>query len=129
EHVHLAVADMAVAFAVEGDGVFVSRGQDEPFARCEPLAGAGPVEFEGSSSDAALFGTTHAAGFVSIIRVDQEGAAVRIADFGSDAGPRPDLTALSWDATRKTLWGASPQMGLISCAAPSAKGKKKVTLS
>jgi hypothetical protein len=126
--VHLAVADTAVAFAVEDGGAFLSRASEEPFVPCEPLAGAGPLELEGASSDAALFGAVHGA-VASIIRVDREGHAVRIADFGSDDGVVPEISALAWDGSRHMLWGASPQMGLVTCTAPGAKHGKKGTLS
>jgi hypothetical protein len=127
--VHLAVAGAAVAFAIEGVGAFVSRGLEEPFLRCEPLGTAGPVAFEGAAGDAALFGAARSAGYASIIRVDREGAALRIADFGSDGGPAPGISDLAWDASRRILWGASPQMGIVTCTAPGAKGAKKTLLS
>lgn len=129
QHVHLAVADTAVAFAIEKSGAFVSRSREAPFVPSEPLAMAGPIEFEGASSDAALLGAIHHAGVASIIRVDREGAAVRVADFGSDEVVPPEITSLSWDASRHTLWGASAQMGLVTCTAPSAKGGKKALVS
>jgi hypothetical protein len=126
--VFLAVADTAVAFSIEDGGAFVSRASEQPFVRCDPLAGAGPLELEGASSDAALFGAVRGA-VASIIRVDQEGGAVRLADFGSDDGVVPEISALSWDGSRHMLWGASPQMGLVTCTAPGAKHGKKGTLS
>jgi hypothetical protein len=128
QRVYLAVADVAVAIAVEHGGAFVSRAPETLFDRCAPLATAGPIEFEGPSSDAALFGAAHDAGVASIVRVDREGAAIRVAEFGSDAGP-PELSALSWDGSRQMLWGASPQMGLVTCTAPGAKSGKNAVLS
>jgi hypothetical protein len=124
-HVYLAVAGDAVAFAVDGGGVFVSRAAEAPFVPCAPLATAGPIDFEGVSSDAALFGVTRHAGIVSITRVDRDGAALRIAELSSDGGVVPELTAISWDASREMVWGASPQMGLVTCTAPGAKHGKK----
>lgn len=127
--VHLAVSGGAVAFAVAHGGAYVSRAPDTPFVRCEPLAAAGPLDFEGPSPDAALLGASHHAAFTSIVRVEPGGEAVRIADFGTDAGPPPTITALAWDASRQMVWGASPQMGLVTCTAPEAKGGKKTLLS
>jgi hypothetical protein len=124
-HVFLAVADTAVAYAIEGTGAFVSRKAGEPFVRSEPHGAAGPVDFQGVSSDAALLGANRLAAFLAIIRVTPDGAAVRIADFGSDDMPPPEMTGLSWDASRHAVWGASPQMGLVRCTAPSAKRGKK----
>jgi hypothetical protein len=115
------VADEAVAYAVEGTGAFVSRARDAAFTPCEPLATAGPIDFQGTTSDAPLLGATRFAAFLSIIRVAPDGAAMRIADFGSDDSPPPDLTGLSWDVARHAVWGASPQMGIVQCKAPSAK--------
>jgi hypothetical protein len=125
----LAVADKAVALAVDDGGVFVSRAAGAPFLPCEPLAKAGAFEFEGATSDSALFGAIQTATMGSIIRVDREGTAIRIAEFDSEGGPVPEITALSWDASRHKLWGASPEMGLIECTAPSAKRGKKAALS
>jgi hypothetical protein len=127
--VYLAVADTAVAFAVENEGAFLSRKQEDPFLACEALAGAGPVEFEGSSSDAALFGGVLHASMASIDRVDRDGAAIRIAEMGSDTLGPPVLQALSWDASRRKLWAASGVAGIMTSTAPSAKRGKKAPLS
>lgn len=129
QRVHLAVADEAVAFAIADGGVFVSRAHATPFVLSEPLAKAGPIEFAGASSDAALFGATNGAEGISLLRVDAAGDAVLIAELGADNGPPPALVALGWDASRRVLWGASPQVGIVSCTAPSAKGAKKPLLS
>jgi hypothetical protein len=122
--IHLAVAGMAVAVS-RGGTVLVSRGQDDPFVPCEPLAGAGPLAFEGPSEDAALFGAINQKHMGALVRVDRSGAAMRIAEFGSDETAAPEITALSWDTQRKRLWGASPGIGLLTSSAPSAtRGKK-----
>ena len=34
----------------------------------------------------------------------------------------PNVSALAWDASRKTLWAASTTVGLIAIKAPGAKG-------
>lgn len=39
---------------------------------------------------------------------------------GSD-GPPPEISGLMWDASRRVLWIASPQAGLVMCSAPDAK--------
>jgi hypothetical protein len=129
EHVHLAVADTAVAFAFEREGAYLSRGNEAPFEPCEPLAGAGPLEFEGASSDAALFGGVLEPGMAAIVRVDRAGTAVRIAEMGSEGGTSPTFDALSWDASRSRLWGAAGPAGIITSTAPGAKRAKKVYLS
>jgi hypothetical protein len=126
-HGKLAVAGTAVAFAA-GGAVFLSRATGAPFVQVELLEGATAIALEGPASDAALFGATRRAGLTSILRVDAAGDALRVADFGSDAGP-PELTGLAWDASRQILWAASPQMGLVTCTAPGAKHGKKGALS
>ncbi len=128
EHVYLAVAGMAVAVAVDNEGAFLSRKQDEPLTPCEALAGVGPVEFEGTSSDSALFGAALEPTMSAIIRVDREGAAMRVAEIGNDDGVPPQITSLAWDASRRKLWGAAP-VGLITSTPPGAKRGKKVSLS
>ena len=134
QRVHLAVADTAVAYSIDAEGALVSRESEAPFVRYEALATAGPIEFEGGSSDAALFGAInvrgHAGGVASILRVDAAGDATRIAELRSDAASvSPEIRALSWDASRHTLWGASPAMGLVTCTAPDATRGKRVVMS
>jgi hypothetical protein len=128
-HVYLAIAGTAVAFAIGQGGAWLSRDTDAPFERIAALGTAGPLDFEGVASDSAVFGATHHAGIASILRVDAEGEALRIADFGGDAGVVPVLTGLGWDASRDMIWGASPEMGLVTCTAPSAKHGKKGLVS
>jgi hypothetical protein len=125
---YLAVAGRAVAFSAAG-GAFVSRAPEAPFVRCADLATAGPLAFEGPSSGAALFGAINQPARTSILRIGADGDAARIADFGAEAGPPPEITALAWDGSRQMIWGGSPQMGLVTCTAPGAKGGKKAVLS
>jgi hypothetical protein len=124
-HMRVAVAGEAVAITLDGGGVFVSRALGAPLVRCEALESGGPIEFEGTSSDAALFGVITGATVSAIVRVDKAGVATRVAEFESSSELVPEISDLSWDATRRTLWAASPHMGIISCTAPSAKGGKK----
>ncbi len=121
--VHLAVADTAIAFAVDGGAVFVSRTPGAPFERVEHLETAEAIALDGAAGEAAVFGATRRRGAASIVRVDEDGDAVVIADFGSDGGT-PEVTGLAWDASRQILWAASPQMGLVTCTAPGAKHGK-----
>jgi hypothetical protein len=123
-HVHLAVAGGAVAYSLAGDRVAVSRAKDKPFEPCAALAEAGAIDFQGPGEDAPLLGVRKEAGYVSIVRVDGAGAAMRVADFGSDDAPAPDITDIAWDASRRLVWGASPQMGLVRCTEPGAKKGK-----
>jgi len=128
-HAYLAVADTAVAVALDHGGVYLSRVPDAEFVLCEPLALAGPIDFDGTRSDAGLFGAAHFAAYTSIVHVAADGEAVRIADFGTENGPAPRITGLGWDASRDMLWGASPQMGLVTCTAPGARRGKKALVS
>ena len=118
-----------MAFSIGGGGAYVSRGDDDPFTRCDDLAAAGPLEFEGPSPDAALFGAIADGHAGAIVRVDRAGAAMRLAEYGSDGADRIEVASLSWDASRQTLWGASPQAGLVTQASPAAKRGKAVMLS
>jgi hypothetical protein len=130
QRVCLAVADTAVAYTIDDGGAFVSRVSEAPFVRYEALASAGAIEFQGAESDAALFGATHVGGVASILRVDAQGEAICIAEFGSDAAAvSPEVRGISWDGSRHMLWGASPQMGLVTCTAPDAKRGKRVVMS
>jgi hypothetical protein len=65
----------------------------------------------------------------SIVRVDREGAAIEIAELGTGDESDPHVFALSWDATRERLWAASPEMGLCTFTAPSAKRRGTAPLS
>jgi hypothetical protein len=118
---HLAVAGRAAAVSLPDGRVLVSRRHDEPFAPCEALAGATALAFEGTGADAALFGAVSAEEIGWIGRVDVEGASTRIAELPVIAGAVAEIVSLAWDASRKTLWGASPQAGLF-LGVP--KGKK-----
>jgi hypothetical protein len=129
ERVHLAVASDAVAFAFENEGAYLSRAKDAPFEEIEALAGAGPLEFEGADADAALFGGILEVGMSAIVRVDKAGAAVRIAEMGSDGGTAPIVDALAWDASRSKLWAAAGNAGIITSTSPSAKNRKNVYLA
>ena len=64
-----------------------------------------------------------------IIRVDPAGNATSILEMGStEDADAPEIASLSWDASRQTLWGASPVAGIFHQVAPGPKGKK-VSLS
>jgi hypothetical protein len=136
--VQLAVADMAVALAVDQEYVLVSRAADEPFVRIAALdadVGArgwltGPVAFQGASSDAAILCARWEGDVVRLVRVDPSGAAMSIVEMGGEDGTdAPQICSLSWDASRQTLWGTSPDLGIFRSVPPGAKGKKKVSLS
>jgi hypothetical protein len=128
--VEIAVAGMAAALVVDGSYVLLSRGREEPFARVQaltPLEGRrftlGPVAFQGVASDAALLCGQRDGAASRVVRVDASGAAMTIFEISTiDASAPPEIGALSWDASRKTLWGASSDAGIFKSTAPGAKG-------
>jgi hypothetical protein len=133
----IAVADTAVAVVVDQERVLLSRGLEDPFLPVEAVAipdgkgwRMGPIAFQGAASDAALFCARWESDVVRIVRVDPSGAAMSIAEMGgSETTDAPEIDALSWDASRHTLWGAGSSLGILRSVAPSAKGKKKPVLS
>ena len=135
--VDVAVADNAVALVVDRRRVLVSRGLEDPFVEVKALASAedtgwttGPVAFQGASSDAALLCARWESDVARIIRIDPSGAAISIAELGgSETLDPPEIDALSWDASRRTLWAASPYVGIFRSVAPSARGVKRPVLS
>ncbi len=126
--VHVTVAGTAIAYAVEGGGVYWSRGPDDDFVRCEALLDGGALAFQGTAPGAALFGACLDGGTTAIRRVDAGGAVLRIAELTTD-GPAVRIAAMSWDPTRHVLWSASPQAGIMRSEEPTKKGGKKRTLS
>jgi hypothetical protein len=135
--VDVAVADTAVALVVDQRRVLVSRGLDDPFVEVPALASpeergwkTGPIAFQGTTSDAPLLCARWENDVTRIIRVDPSGAALVVAELGSDeAHDPPQIDQLTWDASRSTLWGASPYVGIFRAVAPQAKGVKRVALS
>jgi hypothetical protein len=122
---HLAVAGKAVALSVGWEGAFVSRDIESlPFEKCEPLSLAGALVFEGTSSDAALFGAVCTDAFASIVRVDASGHAVRLGDLSPERGRAVPFDELAWDATRRRVFAVHRQAGLVVATAPDAKGGK-----
>jgi hypothetical protein len=128
----IAVAGNSIAVTLPDVGVFVSRSPTAELTPCEPLATAGPIAFEGSASDAALYGAVAVGSTLSLVRVDASGAAVSVVDLVSEGeGVHEAAIAqgLAWDGTRRTLWVASTTVGLVRCDAPRTKGKTPSLLS
>jgi hypothetical protein len=127
--VHVAVAGTAVVYAVEGWGVYLSRGIDDDFVPCPGIPGGGPLAFQGTSPRAAFFGVGHERGTCVIHRVDPEGAVQRIVEIEGEGGEPPRFSAITWDESRRILWSASPQAGIMRSEEPRGKGGKKRSLS
>jgi hypothetical protein len=130
--VQIAVAGMAVALVVDGRHVLLSRRLEEPFARVLALElvedrafTLGPVAFQGTSSDAMLFCAQRESTATRVVGVDASGAAMStFAIFPIDDDAPPEISALSWDATRQTLWGVGPDTGLFMSTAPGAERRR-----
>ncbi|MFO0762382.1 MAG: hypothetical protein U0359_38435 [Byssovorax sp.] len=130
--VEIAVAGMAAALVVDRRYVLLSRGREEPFARVQALEvledrrfTLGPIAFQGASSDAALLCAQRERAASRVVRVDASGAAMTLFEiYGIDGSAPPEIGALSWDATRQTLWGVASGAGMFMCTAPGAtRGK------
>lgn len=126
-HVHLAVSGRAVAYSTPATGTSVSWAEDADFELCEGLMW-GPIAFHG---DDALFCAYSVEEKGAIDRLTRQGIATRITEIAGEWAPGFELTitALAWDASRRTLWGASPQVGWIMAKEPVAKGKKGLLVS
>jgi hypothetical protein len=111
---HLAVSGDAVALGIAWRGVWVSRGLDEPFARCDALGEGGPVVFAGDDAHAPLLCAVHEGTTETILRVDAGGAAARIAAMDTPPGiEEPHIASLAWDAASGAVWGLLAEGGLL----------------
>jgi hypothetical protein len=121
--VRLAVAGQAIAVSFQFEGVWISRAQDAAFTEVEALRGeGGAIAFEGSSESAALLGATRKEQRVhSILRVQADGRASKIGEIEGDDDPFGCMVRdLVWDETRRTLWAAVGQAGILRLASPDA---------
>lgn len=123
---HLVIAGPAVAYSADGIGTYVSWEREADFDRCGDLFW-GPVAFQ---DEGALFSAYSVETTMTITRFTRQGDVTRIAEIeagGEEA--EPTITAVAWDAPRRTLWAASPEAGLLACTEPVAKGGKRVSLN
>ena len=128
----LAVADTSVVVVVDWAYVLSSRTLEAPFARIEVGQVArkggwkfGPVAFEGTSSDAALFCCRWSGREAGILRVDPSGATTSILEFAAtETHVAPSFVSVSWDVSRQMLWGALRDVGIFTFVPPGAKGKE-----
>jgi hypothetical protein len=127
DSVYLAVSSDAVAFSVDNFGTSVSWDSDQMLQVCDKVFW-GPVAFQEKD---ALFVAHSRERTSSITRVTRQGEATLIAEIEAKGqeGPSPTITALAWDGSRRTLWGASPGVGVISSSEPTRKGVKKRVLN
>ena len=91
-----------------------------------PAVFQGPIAFQ---SDQAIFAAYNVEGQVQILRYARHGGVTRIARFGvgeDGEGIPATVTGLAWDAERRALWAASPELGLIELTEPRPAAKPKV---
>ncbi len=134
--IELAVAGRAVAVSFETGGVWLTRDiTDHDFAEVEVLRSmpwvpggtprGGAIAFEGSARGAALFGAVRESETLTqLARVDADGGALCIGEVNENAGaPHGGLgpiQAMAWDETRRTLWSAAGNAGILCTTAPGA---------
>jgi hypothetical protein len=110
----LAVAGDAVAAHMAWGGVWVSRGREEPFVRCEALGTGGPVTFEGTDEGSPLLCAIEEDAGDAVLRVDVSGAVTRVATVDRPEGQDERcIRELAWDASRRTLWAVVEGAGLL----------------
>jgi hypothetical protein len=129
----VALAGRSVAVCFEGAGVWVTRDfQEQDFREVEEMRPRDPLKhgvsggcmaFEGSTSDAALF----CARMVSddtqaILRLDSNGRVERIADVvRSGESTLEPIRQMAWDASRRALWCACEEAGLLCVTPPGVR--------
>jgi hypothetical protein len=142
----LAVAGKAVAVSA-GREVWMSRDpMEHEFVEIEALRsrddafveGGAAIAFDGAGPDAALFAAVREAKERSaIVRVDAEGRHERIVELtvegqdgdgspgggegeGDEGPPAPIIHEMAWDATRRTLWSAAGEAGVMCTTEPGS---------
>jgi hypothetical protein len=127
----LAIAGKSVAVSFNDGGVWLTRDiEHHPFKEIEELKDGGPehevrgpaIAFEGGAGDAALVATVRASQTtLRIVRIDAGDRATRIAEVETHAGEMLSVCGLAWDATRRTLWSAAGQAGIMCTTAPGVQ--------
>jgi hypothetical protein len=126
-HIRLAVSGGAIAYSVDGMGTYVSWAPGAEFERCDGLMW-GPIAFHG---DDALLCAYSVEATSRVARRTRQGETTLI--FELETAWTPDaameISAIAWDASRRTLWGASPGAGLLMAKQPGAGGAKGLILN
>lgn len=125
--VHLAISGGAVAYSVEGLGVGVSWGEGQGFEHCDGLMG-GPIAFQGDDAIVCAYSVETT---IRVSRTTRQGETTCLAEIETAWSPDATLTldAIAWDASRRALWGASPQLGLLVLRELQNGAKSKGLLS
>ena len=90
-----------------------------PRDRVVPAVFHGPVAFR---SDKEIFAAYNVEGQVNVRRHIRGQGVTRIARYGLDdtwQGTEATVTSIAWDEERRTLWAASPELGLMALTQPS----------
>lgn len=119
--VHLAVAGGAAAVSFEEGPTWISRDADGPFREVAEGTTGGPVTFQGSASDAALFSVARTRESDSILRIEPGGAVTCIGEMERTDGPLPPISQLAWDASRRSLWVAAGNAGILVATTPGVQ--------
>jgi hypothetical protein len=128
----IAIADRAAAVSFDQAGVWMTRDLiKHDFREIEELRApdalkfnslGGAIAFEGTTADAALFcARMTGQDTQAILRVDAEGRVLHLADVTrlGNTGLEP-VRQIAWDVTRRTLWGACGDAGVLCVTAPGA---------
>lgn len=125
--VQLSVCGKAFAFSLDEWGAMVSWEENEDDSKhfeLPPTVFEGPLAF---GSERVLFAAYNVEGQVRILRYERNVGVTCIARFGVGddwEGVPATVTSLAWDASRRSLWAASPELGLIEMTEPSEQAKK-----
>lgn len=127
--VFLSVHRPAIAYSMSGDAEscgfcsvsWEQKDEDEDDGtESPPGVFQGPTAFQ---NERVLFAAYNVDGQVRILRHVRGAGITRIARFGVGedwTGIPATVTALAWDEERRTLWAASPELGLIRLTEPAA---------
>jgi hypothetical protein len=138
----MAIGGGRVAYTRDHSLVEVSDHDDEDFKLVDGFYGGGELAI---APDGTLFiSQQRDEDHAEIYRVTRADEVTRIAEITRDPpmGPLPEpedpdimvplpqvITGMAWDATRRALFVAAPELGLLAVKEPGEKGKKRILLS
>jgi hypothetical protein len=118
---HFALFGPAVAIGADGYSAELSWKPEEEGWRdlsIPPAVFHGPLAFR---SDKEIFAAYNIEGQVNVRRHLRGQGVTRIARYGLDdqwQGTEATVTSIAWDEERRTLWAASPELGLMALTEP-----------
>jgi len=124
---HLAVSGTAMAYSIEDLGTFVSWSEGEDFQMCEGLMW-GPIAFQGDDALLCAYSVEETS---RVCRQTRSGDTTCIYEIATEWKPDVEMkiSAIAWDPTRRTLWGASPGAGWFLAKEPGPGRSKGLLLS